>query len=112
MQNTLMDTKHYALMNCVFHKMKPQDQYIDKFIPWQELWRGVQHRWDIVTPLKNVPVGEKSYFICRWLGTYGDMKFRVNGEFVLEGTFYKFLIRSIDLITWDDSESVLAVFRD
>jgi hypothetical protein len=112
LKNTLIDTKHFAILNCAFHKMKPQDKYIDDFIPWQELWRVASHRWELVQAMQKNTVGEKDFFLVKWLGTYHEMRFRINGEWVLEGTFKKFYIKSIDIITWDDSEKVLAIFRE
>jgi len=92
-----------AIMNLAFHKLKPRDEFIDGFIPWQELWRGMVHRWEFCTPFNHFD----SSFIVKFLGTFNTMKFRINGHFVGR----QFIVDWIDIITWDESEKVLADFR-
>lgn len=104
-----MDKKHLGIMGCAFHKLKPKQQYYDQFLPWQELWRIAQFRFELEKPLDYDKEG-KCFFIVKFLGTYSDMRFRINGEHVLEGKWNKFVVSSIDIITWDNSETVLAVF--
>ena len=104
-----MDTRHFAIVRCAFHTLKPKQQYYDKFMPWQELFRNCQSLFEIETPLNFCVKGNAS-FIVKFNGTYSNMKFRINGNLAFNGVFNKFTVSSIDMITWDDSESLLAVF--